>query len=473
MAQSFVFPEDVDLKVDDDGVSIEFAGDIVLPASIGGRPIRRVVSHGGNVSLASGESVGHVEAHGNVRVAGDLRAAYVRAGGSVHVGGEIDVASLEVGGNLHAARGLSVPTLRVRGNLSVEGAAQLQTPTLGGDALFHGDVSAGVLRARTLRFNGGTLTAKGVQADTRITVGEVRLQVDAVVAPEVHLSPTTSGRAAVIESLNELAASSVKGGFRLTEYAEMFGSADGFLADRGLSPLDPAAQIGGGRAGTAAPEETEEAPRVAPAERHHRAVRAAPVHVVEPEPAPEPEPEPEPVVEAAPEPVVEAAVEAAPEVPVYAAPTVDAESEPAGPAPAAVAPARAAPEYVSAPTSWEPMVEMPTSVSMPVVVEVAEPPPPVEAVPDSDPLSGAAEHPMHDQLAHTVQRIVDCYAEAELPPAVERLRALVESRSYAEVRAEITNIWSELLKYHQKKGIRIHHQVTTTFNAVNSLVKKM
>ena len=80
---------------------------------------------------------------------------------------------------------------------------------------------------------------------------------------------------------------------------------------------------------------------------------------------------------------------------------------------------------------------------------------------------------MHDQLAHTVQRIVDCYAEAELPPAVERLRALVESRSYAEVRAEITNIWSELLKYHQKKGIRIHHQVTTTFNAVNSLVKKM
>jgi hypothetical protein len=119
------------------------------------------------------------------------------------------------------------------------------------------------------------------------------------------------------------------------------------------------------------------------------------------------------------------------------------------------------------------MIEPAAVTVAPVVVESAPAAPAAEPIPTDDPLAGAAEHPMHAQLAQTVSRIVDCYADAELPPAVERLRSLVEARSYSVVRAEITNIWSDLLKYHQKKGIRIHHQVTTTFNAVNSLVKKM
>ena len=86
---------------------------------------------------------------------------------------------------------------------------------------------------------------------------------------------------------------------------------------------------------------------------------------------------------------------------------------------------------------------------------------------------GEAEHPMHAQLVETVQKIVDCYAGQEIPEAVEKLQSLIEARAYAQVRGEITNIWSELLKFHRKKGLRIHTQVNATFNSVNSIVKKM
>ncbi|MBM4367975.1 MAG: hypothetical protein FJ102_17310, partial [Deltaproteobacteria bacterium] len=111
--------------------------------------------------------------------------------------------------------------------------------------------------------------------------------------------------------------------------------------------------------------------------------------------------------------------------------------------------------------------------SEPAVVVMPPSLPQAVSMHDEDPLAGAVEHPMHAQLAETVQKIVDCYANQELPPAVEKLRDLVAGRNYTQVRAEITNIWSELLKFHQKKGMRIAHQVTSTFNSVNSMVKKM
>ena len=96
-------------------------------------------------------------------------------------------------------------------------------------------------------------------------------------------------------------------------------------------------------------------------------------------------------------------------------------------------------------------------------------------VPDDPEPSAPAvqEHPLHKQLVEAVTKITESYADAEVPPAVTHLMSLIQNRSYEQVRAEITTIWSDLLKYHQKKGLRIQHQVTTTFNTINSLVKKM
>ncbi len=442
MPQSFVVPEDVVLTFESDGVSIEYAGDIVLHGRVGGKPLRRVVSHGGNVTLASAEGADHIEAHGNITVLGAMQATVVKAGGALRVGGDLEAETVDVEGDVDASGGLAVPSLRVNGRLSVRGAAVMQTPTLGGDAEFHGDVAANVLRARNFQFNGGTLSARGVQAQVAVRIGAVRLQVDAIVSPEVTLQPTTSGRAAVIESHNELGASAVKGGFRLAEYAEIFGNVHGFLKERGLTALEATA---GAEAGP-----PDSAPEAEPERRRSRQPKA------------EPEPEPQPEPEAAPAPVyVEAVLEPEEE------PETDRAEPPAESPPL---PAEDPPDVI-----WEPIVDAPrpgdsTSGAFESLRERRRQ---AEGLSDGGAAADRGPHALQAQLAQTVERIADCYADMEVPPAVERLRTLVAAQSYPEVRAEITNIWSELLKYHQKKGIRIHHQVTTTFNAVNALVKKM
>ena len=81
--------------------------------------------------------------------------------------------------------------------------------------------------------------------------------------------------------------------------------------------------------------------------------------------------------------------------------------------------------------------------------------------------------PLHYSLMENVDRIVACYEDDEQPPAVLELRQLLEQHEYQQVRDEITNLWNNLLKFHQKKGMRIQHQVTTTFNTINSIVRKM
>lgn len=319
-------------------------------------------------------------------------------------------------------------------------------------------MTAGTIRADVVQIGGGNVTARGIQGRTRVSVGPAKLTVDAILAPEVNLDARTSGRVTVVESNNEPGASAIKGGFGLVDYAEMFGSSDSFLAERGLTALGAAPAVVAPPNPVHQPAEDTMDPasiEAAEAAEHTHEPAAVVVPAWEPAVTPAPEPVWEPAVSApapALEPVWEPAVSAAepaPE-PTWQQPISAPEPEPA-PAPA--------PQPV-----WEPIV---VAAPEPVAAPVPEP------MAAADPLTAAVEHPMHQQLASTVQRIADCYADTELPPAVDRLRTLVEARSYPEVRAEITNIWSELLKYHQKKGIRIHHQVTTTFNSVNSLVKKM
>ena len=83
------------------------------------------------------------------------------------------------------------------------------------------------------------------------------------------------------------------------------------------------------------------------------------------------------------------------------------------------------------------------------------------------------QDPIHGQLQETVGRIMGCYVHTEMPPAVTRLWGLVEAQDYPKIRSDITEIWNQLLKFHQKRGMRIQPQVTTTFNTINSLVRKL
>ncbi|MFN7146394.1 MAG: hypothetical protein ACK4YP_21655, partial [Myxococcota bacterium] len=294
-------------------------------------------------------------------------------------------------------------------DVGVAGAANGGAVRAGGTVTVGGAVKVDTLHAHTIKIAGASIAARGIQAGSAVHIGAAKLQVDAILAPAVHLDPGTSGRATVVESHNELGPNALKGGFRLADYAEMFGDPASFLAERGLAPLGTA---------VAAPP-----PVVAPV--------ATPVVATPP-------------VELQPEPVAAEAVEEEP----VAAPVV---------AEAAPAPVRI--DIADSATYTD------EAGAEPVSMEVEES--------EEIPAATIPEHPLHKQLVEAVTRIGESYADAELPPAVNHLMSLIETRAYDQVRAEITSIWSDLLKYHQKKGLRIQHQVTTTFNTINSLVKKM
>lgn len=84
--------------------------------------------------------------------------------------------------------------------------------------------------------------------------------------------------------------------------------------------------------------------------------------------------------------------------------------------------------------------------------------------------SGNAQ--LYAQLADALERITSCYEGSDLPPAVSELQLLVEQRDYDALRQNITEVWNGLLGFHQKRGIRPHHQVTHAFNVIHGLVQQ-
>lgn len=94
---------------------------------------------------------------------------------------------------------------------------------------------------------------------------------------------------------------------------------------------------------------------------------------------------------------------------------------------------------------------------------------------DLEPLVEQGAKPTNDELHHRLSdalgRITACYEGTDLPPAVMELKDLVEQRDYDALRQNITEVWNGLLGFHQKRGIRPHHQVTHAFNVIHGLVQ--
>jgi hypothetical protein len=376
-----------------------------------------------------------VQAVGAIAVSGDAALGSARSGGDMVVGGGLVAESLDLGGGLTAGADVRAGDFNAGNDVSVRGTLSARRGTFAGSASITGGlnsdmlnvvglvsaggaVTVGTVRAGDIAFTGESVTARGLQARNSIQIGPGRVQIDAIIAHEVRVDARTSGRATIIESQNDLGTNAVKGGFRLADYAEMFGDPAAYLADRGLT----------------APGEAWPAPSApsAPPAAPQASVAAAPAAVVPPAPQ---------------------------FSPVVAAPVVRV--APSTPAVVEASPVKAAEPVIVEAVSAESDEDEP--------VDLDGEPEPV----DVEPVAAPAAHPLHDELVESVEKIVERYADAELPPAVEHLRSLIARQGYDEVRAEITTIWSDLVKFHQKRGLRIQHQVTTTFNTINALVKKM
>ncbi len=80
---------------------------------------------------------------------------------------------------------------------------------------------------------------------------------------------------------------------------------------------------------------------------------------------------------------------------------------------------------------------------------------------------------INEQLVKALAKIDDAYADAELPPPVVFLKSLVSERRFDYIKTQINSIWSDLLKYHQKKGLYISNAVTHQFQQIQIAMRKL
>ena len=84
-------------------------------------------------------------------------------------------------------------------------------------------------------------------------------------------------------------------------------------------------------------------------------------------------------------------------------------------------------------------------------------------------LTGAAKEMMG--LVDTIKSSYEG-GEAGMPPSVEQVAKLVRSSDFEGLKDTITDLWNDLLKWHQRSGSKLQHKVTTTFNDLNTLLRK-
>lgn len=336
----------------------------------------------------------------------------------------------------------------------------------GGTLRVRGEIAGGHLHARHVVLGRQRIDCLAISASESITIGAAHITADAIIAPVVQLDPKASGRVTVIDSRNERGATKIKGGFSISDYDDMFGNADEFLAARGLARLGPSTP----KTVSFVDQETAPTPR-------------SPGRLTSPTVLP---PEEVGTVDEIDdveddETVVPAPATARPPDPTqpgYSGPSFVYGSSP-GPAPAAPTPGELdiPPDYTPPPTYPPPPVrevgpgtasgrsedeedEPSLSLSLGQLEPMINEPPPV----------ASSDNELQQRLSDALGRIVACYEGADLPPAVQTLRTLVEQRNYEALRDDITDVWNGLLGFHQQRGIRPHHQVTHAFNVIHGLV---
>ncbi|HNH49599.1 MAG TPA: hypothetical protein PKY30_21325, partial [Myxococcota bacterium] len=235
MEPAFVVPAGVVFLIEEDGVTIENRGDVVLHTNFG-KALKRVVSAEGSVILHTPVTAGLLHAAGNVQVFGGASVASLIAGGSVEVSGDLQAQSAQAGGGLDVTGNASADQLQVAGQinvggglsanrvhgggLSVVGAAALQNVELTGGLYVSGGLTSSAIHVGEMRVTGGAqlgtvqagsvevsgpaIVARGLQASGFVKLLTDRIQVDVVVAPHVEVEAKAPGRINVLESGNEL-----------------------------------------------------------------------------------------------------------------------------------------------------------------------------------------------------------------------------------------------------------------------------
>lgn len=471
-----VLPPGLQLALDESGLSIAHDGDVEIHGPLG-TGIARL--EGGSITLHGDFEIAHIQSAGAVDARGKLKADKLHAAGEVSLRDGADIRELSVAGSLSLSGNFKVgailadgdvrltgdgstETLRSGGSVDLSGAQQHQEVEVAGTLSISGRQEAQLLRGGVVKVGAGALNAKGIEGSRKVVLGPAKLGVEAVIAPEVNVDPGTTGRVNVVESHNELGPNGLKGGFRLTEYAEFTGvDPDSFLKERGvrsLAELAAAPAVEVRSAAVSLPAEAIEEVEVVEAVEVVEVVEA--VEAVEADEADD-----APMGSSLQVEVAGDDEEEEEEIELLAAAPADEDAH----APAAVSitpsnepiPIQVTPMEVASRAAQSSM----SSDNSPTVVEIDDQ--------DEEEAGPQVSPEVREALNAAVSAVSASYAGVEEPEAVGRLRELVQGEDFIGLRDEITAIWKDLIQHHQQRGKRIPHKVTATFNRINSIVRKL
>lgn len=474
MASTLNIPQGLTLAVENGKVALIAEGDILLEGPIEGE-IARIESTSGAITLRGPVQADQVIAQG-VRIEGHLQCKQVVAHtGAIQMRGRLDAES----------------AVASTGDIVVRGPTQVGLMRAGGTLRIDGPrIEARLLQGDLVRFRGGTIKARGIEAQSRVSLGPCAFTVEVCIAPDVDVDPKAAGRVNVLESYNELGNNALKGRFRLQEYVEFTGvDPEAFLREREVRPLTElgAAQLSAAEGDTSglAEEELRTAdeptdhglvgliedlpptpPAASPASEDSLAPEPTPQpRVLDPSPPPPQAPDTSSIDEVSMDEMLDdiepfddaSAFEESPE-------TLEPEDL-----------ALAAIEEVEAPEEHEELPAPPPSAA-----------PQKEAFASEDTLtddgSGHTLTPPDEPalelapetqsfLNKSVARLAKHYAGDE-PPAISRLRGLVSKQEYGAVRHELKDLFNSVVRGHIASGTRPHPQVLTDFNAIHDVMKR-
>ena len=453
----FTLPEGLRIRTDDGRLSVTYTGDLVLTHTMdlplgvvectGNVEIQLAEASGtikaGGTVTATGDFSGSIESEGGVIVEGNFTAGTVSTPGDVairgNLAGEVTCdGNVRVGGNAAgsllaganaAIGGDFAGSITAGGNIQVEGAASGETLHAGRRLSVVGDIHLKHMHGLVVQFGVQTINGVSISAERKVTLGAATLKLDVIIAPIVQLAAEATGRVTVIECKNERAPAKIKGGFPLSEYEEVMGGSEAFLADRGLSPLD----------NTPLPEDADE----------NEETEAGDI------PETDDIPEADDLTDVADNYLAEALAEPEPEP--------SAEEDTGDPVSLTID------DLEPVELSAEDLEELPEDAIE--ILDDAEDGPEVVVIDDDDPISAddGAVVVIDDEtdLSAALDRITACYSDG-LPAPLVALQGLVAKGDTDALGTSLDATWTALLEHHLAEGTPLNHNVSHGFRLVHA-----
>jgi hypothetical protein len=91
-------------------------------------------------------------------------------------------------------------------------------------------------------------------------------------------------------------------------------------------------------------------------------------------------------------------------------------------------------------------------------------------------LAAAPMDPFGKEVMGLISKIKEPYGN-DVPPSIQKLESdamkAANKEGLKSVKTNITDYWNDVLRYHQKTGTKVDYSVLSTFNALNTLLRKI